>query len=374
MMVASSARASDQPSTASDVRLRNRQFVVGGQPFLVKGIHYGPWRAGTGPNKGYPYPPLEGIAADFETIRGTHANTVLIYDAPPEVLDLAERDGLKVVYCFALDWYAVGGPEQASITAKVVARVNALRGKPALLAWLLGNEVGSHALTTRGADTITAGLRDLYVAVKAADPHRPVSHANWPPARFLNLDFLDFLSFNVYPLWPPEVAAQGFGPFIQRALVPLARDKPLLISEFGANTIEAGEDGQARLLRSSWDGLVKAGAAGGIVFEFADEWWKNYDNPTHPGDWWTRSPAPDDEKQADNDPEETYGLVTSDRQPKPALAVVSAMYGTVDGLTRARTFGATALAVLLLTAVAAWALGRRRARGSLDAGRSAASR
>ena len=90
--------------------MADRQFTVDGQVFLVRGMHYGPWRPGTGPNKHHPFPKLDDIANDFELIRRANANTVLIYDAPPEVLDLAERAGLKVVYVFALDWWAVGGP------------------------------------------------------------------------------------------------------------------------------------------------------------------------------------------------------------------------------------------------------------------------
>jgi endo-1,4-beta-mannosidase len=232
-------------------------------------------------------------------IRATGANTVLIYDPPGEVLDLADRYGVKVVYVFALDWYSIGGADQAAITARLIERVTQLRSKRALLAWLLGNEVGGHVLQSRSDAPIVAGLRELYTAIKAADPGHPISHANWPPARHLDLTFLDFISFNVYPLWPPEVVAMGFGQYIENVLRPIAADKPLVISEFGANTIEAGEERQARLIRESWEGLIKAGAAGGIVFEFADEWWKNYNNPARPGDWWTRVPAPDDELRHD---------------------------------------------------------------------------
>ena len=64
------------------------------------------------------------------------------------------------------------------------------------------------------------------------------------------------------------------------------------------------------------------GAGGGVAFEFADEWWKNYDNPRRAGDWWNRGPAPDDVKTDDLDREEHYGLVTADRQPKAAFEVV----------------------------------------------------
>jgi hypothetical protein len=276
------------------------------------------------------------------------------------VLDVANQYGLKVVYCFALDWYSVGGEHQAEISARVAQRATALRSKPALLAWLLGNEVGGHVLQTRGDGPILSGLRDLYAAIKAADPYHPVSHANWPPARHLDLRFLDFASFNVYPLWPPEVVAMGFGPYIENVLRPIAGEKPLLISEFGANTIEAGEAGQARLLGESWRRLLQAGAAGGVVFEFADEWWKNYDNPARPGDWWTRVPAPDDELRHDVDPEEAYGLVQADRTPKPAFAAVSDMFHEDERRETARVVEIGIVSTLVLTAIAAWMWARRR--------------
>jgi hypothetical protein len=235
-----------------------------------------------------------------------------------------------------------------------------LRSKPALLAYLLGNEVGAQILQTRGEEPILNGLRELHSAIKATDPDHPVSHANWPPNRHLSLDFLDFVSFNLYPLWPPELVAMGFGLYIERVLRPLAGEKPFLVSEFGANTLEAGEDGQARLIRESWDGLVRAGAAGGIVFAFADEWWKNYDNPARPGDWWTRVPAPDDELTHDEDPEEHYGLVRADRTPKPAFDVVTLMFAEGGQRQTARTVGVVALSGIVFTAAAAWIWARRR--------------
>ena len=65
-------------------------------------------------------------------------------------------------------------------------------------------------------------------------------------------------------------------------------------------------------------------------------------------------------KQQDNDPEERYGLVTSDRRPKPALAVVTSLFGSAHSRTRARIFGTTVLTLLVLTTLAAWVWGRRR--------------
>jgi O-antigen biosynthesis protein len=293
-------------------------------------------------------------------IRDAHANTVLVYDAPPEVLDLAAERGLRVVYCFAIHWDSLDSQSLPDLRRRVTERVVALRAKPALLAWMLGNEVGGHALQTRGDAVIVDTLQTLYSAVKAVDRVHPVSHANWPPARHLPLGFFDFASFNLYPLWPPEVAAMGFGPFIQNVLRPIAGNKPLLITEFGVNDIEAGEEGQVRLLRESWNGLLAAGAAGGIVFEFADEWWKNWDNPNRPGDWWTRHADPNDEAQKDTDPEETYGLVRADRSKKPAFQAVAEMFGRDASRNGVRARSLAALSTLIVVAVALWAWAYRR--------------
>jgi prepilin-type N-terminal cleavage/methylation domain-containing protein/prepilin-type processing-associated H-X9-DG protein len=70
-----------------------------------------------------------------------------------------------------------------------------------------------------------------------------------------------------------------------------------------------------------------------------DEWWKNYDNPTAEGAWWSRRPAPDDAATHDRDPEEHYGLVEADRTPKPSYHAVSQMFHrSADWRGRQRRF------------------------------------
>jgi Glycosyl hydrolases family 2, TIM barrel domain len=235
-------------------------------------------------------------------------------------------------------------------------RVSDYRQKPALLGWILGNEIPNVVLDQRGEKPIRDGLLDLYSAIKEQDNRHFVTHSNWPITKDVDLRFLDVTSFNVYPLWPPEVVANGYGNYIRKVLQPIAGNKPLLITEFGANTIEAGEEGQARLLRSSWQDLQSAGACGGVVFEFADEWWKNYDNPKRPGDWWDRKPDPDDEKVHDLDPEEYYGVMTGERQPRMAAAAVKEMFTTTSSK---QAVPASAVAILVLLAVGGWGLAQR---------------
>lgn len=308
------------------VEVRGKQIHVSGLPFLVKGVHYGPWRPGTGPGKSYPYPDAAAIEQDLRLIREVHANTILVYEPPAYVLDVAHKLGLKVIYAFYVPWWSLGTQETHALKRKVVNTVRELHWKPALLAWLVGNEVPNWVLDKHGAKPVEAFLQDLYLSIKTVDREHPITHSNWPTAKDLNLEFLDVISFNVYPLWPPQVVAMGMGAYIQEVLQPIAGNKPLLITEFGANSLEAGAAGQARLIKESWAALKQAGAAGGVVFEFADEWWKNYDNPRTGRDWWDRTQSPDDEKQHDEDPEEHYGVVNSQRQPKLALAAVRGIF------------------------------------------------
>jgi hypothetical protein len=170
------------------------------------------------------------------------------------------------------------------------------------------------------------------------------------------------MSFNLYPLWPPEVVAMGYGTYIERVLKPLANGRPILISEFGVNTIEGGIEGQARLIRDSWNGLMNAGTAGGVVFEFADEWWKNYNNPVRPGNYWVREPAPGDELRHDDDPEEAFGIVDADRKPKLAYQVVSNMFASDPPPDMTRRVEGGIIASIVGLAVAAYVWSRRSSR------------
>jgi hypothetical protein len=187
-------------------------------------------------------------------------------------------------------------------------------------------------------------------------------------AKDLDLHFFDVIGFNLYPVWPPEVVAIGFDRYIQEVLQPIAGNKPLLISEFGANSLEAKEADQARLVLQCWNGLLKSGACGGIVFEFADEWWKNYDNPRRAGNWWDRKAAPEDEKSHDQDPEEYYGVFKADRQPKSASSVVRQMFTSAreQSTQPNRVISGSSVLLLILIALGSWIWAKRRVRVQLQ--------
>jgi hypothetical protein len=351
-------RAGASGPQAARLTIEGERLLVDGKPFLVRGIHYSPWPPGTGPQKDYTWPDETTVARDLAMIRALGANTILVHDAPPSIFPLAGRHDLMVIENFFINWQSIGDDDLfAARAAEIVRSAGQIAREPNLLAILLGNEVLEWVLRERGAQYIEGRLRLLRDEVKKVAPHVPVSHANWPVTRQLDLSFMDLACFNLYPAWPREVVVAGYGNYIESVLKPIAAGRPLLITEFGQNSLEASEEKQARVLRDSWD-EIRARTAGGVVFEFADEWWKNYDNPIRAGEWWQREYAPDDEATHDLDPEEYYGIVTSGRNPKPAFETVRLMFS--PRFPALRGIMLSALPLLLLFAYTIYVFRRHR--------------
>jgi cellulose synthase/poly-beta-1,6-N-acetylglucosamine synthase-like glycosyltransferase len=308
------------------IEIRGDRFIVNGEEFEIRGIHYSPWRPGSGPHHGN-LPTDEEIEQDLELIVRANANTILTFDPSARLLELADRYGLKVIYALHIDWWQIEQGKLSELVQRVEATVRKHKDAPALFAWMLGNEVPEGLINQIGENAIRDAIKTLSNHVRSIDPRHPITHGNWPMTRNLDLEAsLDFVSFNLYPYYPPEVAAAGFGQYIEQELKPIAKGRPLLISEFGINTLETTPERQAEILYRCWKELRQVGAAGGIVFEFADEWWKNYDNPVRPPNWWFRKPDPNDHLKHDEDPEEHYGIVTSSRELKPAYEAVRKMF------------------------------------------------
>ena len=62
---------------APPVEVREGRLRIGGEPFLLRGVHYSPWRPGQGPGRGFPYPSGEELEGDLQLIRELNANAIL---------------------------------------------------------------------------------------------------------------------------------------------------------------------------------------------------------------------------------------------------------------------------------------------------------
>ena len=296
VQIAMPAPAHSPPRVSVDGKF----FRLGGKKFYVKGVTYGTFA----PNEqGEQFPSPAQAAADFRLIVELGGNLLRVYTVPPRwLLDLAQAHGLKVLVdvpwnkhlCF-LD--SPGG--RAEIFATVRKAATACAGHPAVFALSVVNEIPPDVVRWSGALAMAEFIDDLVDAVKEIDAELLCTFANFPPTEFLRSRNVDFLTFNVYLHYQ-----KPFENYLAR-LQMIADAKPLLLGEFGIDSIREGEAAKGKILEWQIETAFRGGAAGTIVFSFTDDWFRGGKAIE---DW-------------------AFGLTTRARQPKESFQVVRRMFG-----------------------------------------------
>ena len=288
-----------QVAPAERVLADGKFFRVGAKKFHPRGVTYGPFKPDA---SGCTFPTPERVESDFELIQKLNANVIRTYHVPPRwFLDLAHQYGLKVLVdyywpkhtCFLDD-------EESKAFARNATRqaAEALKGHPAVFAITLANEIPPDIARWYGAKKIEDFLDELAGIVKSIDPQRLVTFVNYPPTEFLQPQSLDFVSFNVY-LHDPK----PFANYLDR-LQSLAGDKPLVLAEFGMDSMKEGEEAKSNFLSGHIEVAFRAGLAGVFIFAFTDDW--------HTGG-----------HQIEN---WFFGLTDKDRKPRGAYHAVAKQY------------------------------------------------
>src|SRR5438552_12350123 len=282
-----------------DIRVHGKFFFADGAKYFVKGVTYGPFGPGS---HGAQFPETQIVERDFALMRGAGVNTVRVFTVPPLwLLDAAEEAGLKVLV--GLPWsqhvaFLDSAPIQAQIGEAIIGGVRACSRHPAVFAYLVGNEIPPDMIRWHGAEEVRRFLKELVTLVRREHPGALVSYANFPSTEYLTIDFTDFLCFNVY--LHDETA---FRRYIAR-LHNLAVDKPLVLTEFGIDSMRNGDAEQTRILGWQVRAAFASGVAGTFVFAWTDEWFTG----GHLIEDWA------------------FGLVDRERRPKPAFYEVSGRY------------------------------------------------
>ncbi|MET0153840.1 MAG: glycosyltransferase [Candidatus Binatia bacterium] len=300
-VVARSAAVSESPEVAHRGRPRvaGKFFFHNGEKVFVRGVTYGPFAAGS---HGALFPEREQVERDFAAIREVGANCVRTFTPPPRwVLDQAERAGLWVLVGLAWTQHAcfLDSPATMDSNRRLVRDgVRNVAGHRAILAYLIGNEIPPDVVRWCGPEGVRDFLRTLAEDVREIDPDSLVSYANFPSTEYLDVDCIDFVCFNVYL---HEEAA--FRRYLAR-LQNLAEDKPLVLTEFGIDSIREGANRQAEILSWQIRAAFEGGVAGTFVFAWTDEW---FTGGSAISGW-------------------AFGLVTRERDPKPAYHSVRELY------------------------------------------------
>ncbi len=288
------------------IRIRAKFFYEGDRKFFLKGATYGPFAPDA---EGHFVGNPEKARADFALMLELGINVIRIYHVPPRwLLDEAAAAGLRVI--ISIPWtqhveFLNAGKLKQQIIETIRKGVATHAGHPAIFAYFVGNEVPTTMVRWLGARRVTAFIEKLIDVARKTDPRPLYSYASYPPTEYLLPTNVDFYSFNVY-----LERQADFERYLAR-LQNLAEDKPLIMGEFGLDTLRKGQEMQASVLDWHLDVVVKGGAAGTIFFSWTDEWFTGGSEIT---DW-------------------EFGLVTRDRQKKLAFETLRKKLNGEGGLT-----------------------------------------
>jgi GT2 family glycosyltransferase len=283
-------------------RVRGKFLFAGEEKLYIRGVTYGTFRPDA---QGDEFRAPDVVEQDFAQMAANGINTVRTYTSPPRwLLDAAQRHGLRVMV--GLPWeqhvmFLDDAERARDIEERVRAGVRACSGHPAVLCYAIGNEIPSSIVRWYGPRRVERFLLRLYRAAKAEDPEGLVTYVNYPSTEYLQLEFVDFISFNVY-----LEAQERLKAYLAR-LQNIAGDQPLVLAEVGLDSRRHGEEIQAHVLDWQLRSVFGAGCAGAFVFAWTDEW---YRGGCEIEDW-------------------DFGLTDRDRRPKPALAAVGEAFGEV---------------------------------------------
>ncbi len=274
------------------IHVRAKFFFEGEQKWFLKGATYGPFK----PNAHGDLISAPGQAGeDFALMSELGVNLIRVYHVPPRwLLDLAAENRIRVL--ISIPWmqhveFLDDRRLRTEIVQTVRAAVKTHQGHPAVFAYLVGNEVPTTMVRWLGARRVIEFLERLIEVGRECDPRPLYSYASYPPTEYVLPQNVDFHTFNVY-----LERRRDFQRYLAR-LQNLAEEKPLILGEFGLDTMRQGEQMQADVLDWHLDTVVQGGGAGTIFFSWTDEWFTGGQEIT---DW-------------------QFGLVTRGREPKRAF-------------------------------------------------------
>ncbi|WP_245263419.1 glycoside hydrolase family 2 TIM barrel-domain containing protein [Azorhizobium doebereinerae] len=146
------------PAAATGVSVRGTDILVDGKPFAVNGA--------SGRDR-------------LAELKGIGAKVIRTYgEEPGEILDAAQRAGLKVIVGFWMEHprrgFDYGNPGAVQVQLDALQKmVERYRTHPALLMWGIGNEVETE-LSPAQSEAVWSGIEQAARLTKSLDPDHPV--------------------------------------------------------------------------------------------------------------------------------------------------------------------------------------------------------
>lgn len=236
----------------------------------------------------------ERLRTDLKLMSAAGVNVLRIYHVPPDwFLDILAEFEIKAL--ITVPWaehvaFLDDRKVRSEIQRTMRKAVERHKNHPAIFGYLVGNEIPASIVRWLGVRRVTEFVENLITIGRTANPLSLFSYASYPPTEFLLPQNVDFYTFNVY-----LHRQRDFESYLLR-LQNLVDEKPLVMGEFGMDTIRHPQEEQAEMIRWHVESVVRCGLAGTFIYAWTDEWFTGGMNIT---DW-------------------AFGVVDRERVPKKA--------------------------------------------------------
>jgi len=309
------------------VSISERQLLVEGEQYIIKGICYHPV-----PKDSENYRNFDNLSQDLALMNDAGINTIRVY-APIDdisVLDNINKAGIKVIIGFGFDQDGV----YDIVSGTFIDYVKKYKDHNAILMWELGNEYNYHPEWFNGdLKNWYNEMNDAASLIHQTDKNHPVTtaHGDLPDDLALSIATnIDVWGMNVYRWDNPGSIYKEW---------QKSSSKPMYLSEAGADSYmkitkagyQQGENQQAQADANAKildDVFANADIGSGVtLFSFLDGWWK----AGNPNQQDTGGSAPNSTGVPyDGAPNEEYwGIVDIDRNKKQTFNVVKQKYKSV---------------------------------------------
>ena len=267
------------------VEVREDKLLLNGRPVFLKG--FGKHEDFPVLGKGLSIPVL---VKDLHMLKWIGANSFRTshYPYAEEWLEMSDRMGILIideVPAVSLNFRYATERTLAAHKQALQDLIGRDRNHPCVIAWSVANEPGIWGEEEAASEKARRYWREIYRLAKSLDPSRPVTIpacARWGE-QDLAFQFSDFLSVNRYWGWyefPGQL--ERAGQIFRRELQRLWKKykKPILVTEFGADTIDGihatypqlfTEEYQIQLIRTYFEVIESLPfTIGEHIWNFAD--------------------------------------------------------------------------------------------------------
>lgn len=229
----------------------------------MKAVTYGPFP----PEKAFP------LSDDFAKICGAGFDTIRLFELPDStLLNEAQSAGLMVFVGLPWNYYADFLSKPAILSSARIHLVEWL-GKhaahPALAGVYVGNEIPADLVRWMGPAAVREAVEGLIDLGRSVAPHLLFAYANYPSTEYLEPGNADFSAFNIY-----LERQEDFAAYLRR-LQNIAGDRPLVVSEFGMDSLRNSPEKQAETLGWALETAHREETAGFAAYSWCDLWLNN---------------------------------------------------------------------------------------------------